>query len=293
MQSMERESERRWPLAAIPCFIVLTVLFGLPFLHFAPTSRTDVLTRLITPAEMWMPGIAAIATCWLFRRRVSALPWRAPAARYGWLGYAIPVAYSLAAYVFLWVSGLAPAQFGAFDATAQSALGLGPGRSTAAATALVATIGVVYACSSALGEEIGWRGFLVPLLAERMSFWGVALVSGLIWFAWHVPSILLTDYNAGAPMPFTLACFGVGTIAMGGIAAWLSLRSGSLWPAVILHASHNAWTQMLLDRMTVENAETAYWATEFGIGINATTVVVLLLLCWLGGVPPTRRSTDL
>lgn len=290
MQSVERDDERKWPIAAIPCFVVLTVLFGWPFAYFAATSDTDALTRLISPAYMWTPGAAAIATCWIFRRRVRAMPWRAPSARYGWLGYGIPVAYSLAAYLALWTTGLAPSQFAAFDATAQAALGLGPRTATVVAVAMVATVGVIRACSTALGEEIGWRGFLVPALAERMSFWGVALVSGFIWFAWHIPSILLTSYNAGAPIPFTLTCFGLGTVAMGGIAAWLSLRSGSLWPAVFLHASHNAWTQVLLDRMTVENAQTAYWATEFGIGINATTVIAFLLLCWLGGVPPTHRS---
>lgn len=279
-----------WPATTIPCFLALTILFGAPFVAFRATGQHDPLTRLIGPAFMWTPGLAALATCWLMRRRVAGLPWRWPAARYAWLGYAIPVGYALAAYLPLWATGLAPAQFATFDAAARAALGLGPGIATLAAILLVATIGVVRAAAGALGEEIGWRGLLVPALAERLSFAGIALVNGFVWFAWHIPSILFTDYNAGAPIPFTLACFGVGTVAMGGIAAWLSLRSGSLWPAVLLHASHNAWTEALLDRMTVANARTAYWATEFGIGINATTIVALVLLCWLGGVPKTTAD---
>lgn len=287
MQSARGDDAPKWPLAAIPCFVVLTVLFGWPFAYFAPTARTDALTGLITPAYMWTPGAAAIATCWIFRRRVAAMPWGMPAARYGWLGYSIPVGYALSAYVFLWSTGLAPSKLATFDASAQAALGLGSGTATVVAAAMVATVGVIRACANALGEEIGWRGFLVPALAERMSFWGVALVSGLIWFAWHIPSILLTNYNAGAPIPFTLTCFGIGVLAAGGIAAWLSLRSNSLWPAVLFHASHNAWTQLLLDRMTVEDAQTAYWATEFGIGLTAATVLAFVLLCWLGGIPKT------
>ncbi len=192
----------------------------------------------------------------------------------------------------LWTTGLARPQFAAFDARAHTALGLGAGSATAVAVGLVATLGVIRGCASALGEEIGWRGFLVPALAERLSFTGVTLVSGIIWTAWHIPSILLTDYNAGAPMPFTLTCFGIGTIAMGGISAWLTLRSNSLWPAVVLHASHNAFVQMLFDPMTMETRQSAYWATEFGIGITVTTVVALLLLLWWGGVPPTRAQLD-
>src|SRR2546430_1382585 len=37
---------------------------------------------------------------------------------------------------------------------------------------------------SALGEEIGWRGFLVPELARSMSFSAVALTTGIIWATW-------------------------------------------------------------------------------------------------------------
>ncbi|VXD01237.1 CPBP family intramembrane glutamic endopeptidase [Sphingomonas sp. 8AM] len=280
----------RWPAAAIACFLLLTILFGAPFAIFARAAPQDPLTALIGAAFMWTPGLAALVTCRVFGRRIAALPWRWPAARYAWLGYAIPVAYLLAAYPVLWATGLAPASIAAFDAGARAALGLGEGTATLVAVVLVATVGVVRAAANALGEEIGWRGLLVPALADRLSFAGVAFVNGVIWFAWHIPSILLTDYNAGAPVAVTLACFGVGTIAMGGIAAWLSLRSRSLWPAVLLHASHNAWTELLFDRMTVVNARSAWWATEFGIGLNATTVVALLLLCWLGGVPATRAD---
>lgn len=288
--SARRDDPRPWPASAIACFLALTVLFGAPFALFAPAAPQDPLTALIGAAFMWTPGLAALTTCRLFGRRIATLPWRWPSARYAWLGYAIPVAYLLAAYPLLWATGLAPARFAAFDTAARAALGLGEGTATLVAIGLVATVGVVRAAANALGEEIGWRGLLVPALADHLSFRGVALVNGVIWFAWHIPSILLTDYNAGAPVAVTLGCFGVGTIAMGGIAAWLSLRARSLWPAVLLHASHNAWTELLFDRMTVVNPRSAWWATEFGIGLNATTVVALLLLCWLGGVPRTAAD---
>jgi len=287
--SARRDDHRPWPVSAIACFLALTVLFGAPFALFAPAAPQDPLTALIGAAFMWTPGLAALTTCRLFGRRIATLPWRWPKARHAWLGYAIPVAYLLAAYPLLWATGLAPARFAAFDTAARAALGLGEGTATLVAIGLVATVGVVRAAANALGEEIGWRGLLVPALGDHLSFRGVAFVNGVIWFAWHIPSILLTDYNAGAPVAVTLACFGVGTIAMGGIAAWLSLRARSLWPAVLLHASHNAWTELLFDRMTVVNARSAYWATEFGIGLNATTVVALLL-CWLGGVPRTAAD---
>jgi hypothetical protein len=53
----------------------------------------------------------------------------------------------------------------------------------------------------------GWRSFLVPALARRMSFGWTAVVSGVIWAAWHVPLIVLADYNACPParQPETLS----------------------------------------------------------------------------------------
>ncbi len=49
---------------------------------------------------------------------------------------------------------------------------------------LTATTGLIRGLSTALGEEIGWRGFLVPELAKMMSFTKVSVLSGIIWTAW-------------------------------------------------------------------------------------------------------------
>jgi membrane protease YdiL (CAAX protease family) len=46
---------------------------------------------------------------------------------------------------------------------------------------LQGTTGMVAGVGAAAGEEIGWRGFLVPELARVLPFTGVALVSGAIW----------------------------------------------------------------------------------------------------------------
>jgi membrane protease YdiL (CAAX protease family) len=91
-----------------------------------------------------------------------------------------------------------------------------------------------------LGEELGWRGLLVPELARRFSFTATALISGVAWAAWHVPVMVLADYhNPGAPLWFGLVCFAVLVIGISFAFAWLRLKSGSVWPTVLLHASHN------------------------------------------------------
>jgi hypothetical protein len=46
---------------------------------------------------------------------------------------------------------------------------------------------------AALGEEIGWRGFLAPTLYRTRGFLWAGIGTGLIWALWHVP---LTEASA-------------------------------------------------------------------------------------------------
>ncbi|MDX1436453.1 MAG: CPBP family intramembrane glutamic endopeptidase [Anaerolineales bacterium] len=91
------------------------------------------------------------------------------------------------------------------------------------------------------GEEFGWRGYLQPRLMPLGRRKAMVLM-GLIWSVWHWPLLLMghaygPDYP-GAPwlglLAFTWFTFVVGTYL-----GWLTVRSGSLWPAVIGHAVHN------------------------------------------------------
>jgi hypothetical protein len=49
--------------------------------------------------------------------------------------------------------------------------------------------------------------------------------------------------------------------------AWLRLRSGSVWPAAILHASHNLFVQGFFDRVTVDSGPTRWLTGEFGAAL--------------------------
>ena len=91
------------------------------------------------------------------------------------------------------------------------------------------------------GEEFGWRGYLLPNLlpiGEKKAF----LVTGVIWGLWHAPVIAM-GHNFGLGYPgapwlgilvMTWFCVLAGTFL-----GWLSIRAGSVWPAVIGHAAIN------------------------------------------------------
>ncbi len=86
-------------------------------------------------------------------------------------------------------------------------LGGSPWISIAVGIFLTGTYGLIRSVSSALGEEIGWRGFLVPELSKATSFTLTSLISGIVWSLWHYPILIYGDYNAGTPTWYGLTCF--------------------------------------------------------------------------------------
>jgi len=129
---------------------------------------------------------------------------------------------------------------------------------------LGSVLAVLFGCLWAAGEEIGWRGFLVPELMKFNSFTRTSIISGVIWSVWHVPLIIWSDYNSRTPRWYAVTCFAVMTISISFVFAWIRLKSGTVWPAVLLHASHNAIIQGYLDPLTINRGRTNYFVGEFG-----------------------------
>lgn len=98
------------------------------------------------------------------------------------------------------------------------------------------------------GEEFGWRGYLLqklmPLGGRRAS-----VLMGIIWGIWHWPVIFMgyeygfdyPGYPVLGPLVFLWFTFVGGTMLN-----WLALRGGSVWPAVIGHASINGMAGLMI-----------------------------------------------
>ena len=108
----------------------------------------------------------------------------------------------------------------------------------------VLTLGPLINTFVAIGEEIGWRGYLFPTLKQQFSPWSAHLLVGLIWSLWHLP-INLQGYNYGlayADQPWLgilamfLFCFGLSVCL-----SYLVEKTGSIWSAALLHGSLNGW----------------------------------------------------
>ena len=230
---------------------------------------------------MWCPALAGMLTLRLNGRSIAELGWKWGETKYQIRSWFIPLLYAAIAYSIVWLAG-----FGGFgnseflDALVKQ-MHLGGPRwvSIALGIFLMSTYGLVRGVSSALGEEIGWRGFLVPELSKTTSFTGTALISGIIWSLWHYPILIYGDYNAGTPTWYGLTCFTVMVISDSFIFAWMRLKSGSLWTGAILHASHNLYIQAVFTPLTRNTGKTAWYIDEFGC-VLPLVVVAFAFYFW-------------
>jgi len=215
---------------------------------------------------MWCPALAAFATLKLNRRSLSDLGWKWPPTKYALMSWYVPLLYASIAYAIIWASGLGGFPNHEFVSSLVVRMGLpvSPAVATLLYVLLAGSFGLVRGLSSALGEEIGWRGFLVPELSKNMSFTATAFLSGVIWSLWHYPILIFADYNAGTPTWYGLSCFTVMVIAISFVFAWMRLKSGSLWTGALLHASHNLYVQAIFTPLTRDTGQTAWYIDEFG-----------------------------
>lgn len=213
---------------------------------------------------MWSPGLAAVLTQLIFNGSLRDFGWGPGPARYLILAALIPVGYSVAIYGIVWTTGLA-------------------GFQSPSPNLVVAVVpGLLFACFAALGEEIGWRGFLVPQLIKITTFTKTVLLSWIIWALWHYPAIIWADYHSNAPRWFGVVSLTLTLVGLSAMTAWMRLKSGSVWPPVIWHGTHNLLVQGVFLSMTIDTDIGGYLVDDFGLGVMVTGLLLALIFLWKG-----------
>jgi membrane protease YdiL (CAAX protease family) len=240
---------------------------------------------------MWCPALAAFATLKLNRRQLRELGWKWPQTKYAVQSWFIPLLYAGITYAIVWTTGLGGFPNHEFMQNLVTLIGLhlSPVHSTIIYVLLAGSFGVIKSLASALGEEIGWRGFLVPELFKSTGFTGTALITGVVWSCWHYPLLIWGDYNSGTPTRYGLTCFTVLVISISFIFTWMRLRSGSLWTGAILHASHNLYVQAVFTPLTRDTGKTAWFIDEFGM-ILPLVALLFAIYFWYRRNELTRTS---
>src|SRR5918993_4411683 len=125
---------------------------------------------------------------------------------------------------------------------------------------------------SALGEEIGWRGYVLPRLQSRMSALSAALLIAPLWGLWHLP-LWLTGEPGRTPTLYT--GFVVSAFAMSIIFTWVyNSTGGSLLMIVLLHATVNLPITLVRDDLGPQ--ATVPVLLYFGLLVVAAIVVVIV-----------------
>ena len=236
---------------AVSWFILISFLFSWP-LFLIPLTMTGMdpaakqaATRGIWAAAMWGPGLAAILVTLLVERKpFGSLRLNSLGSKrmYLW-AWLLPIGLTLLGGALTVLFGIAKVDLG-FGMIAD-AMRSAPGGAQIPAWVIVASqaaLGVTLApfinMLFTMGEELGWRGFLLPRL-EPLGQWKAVLLSGLIWGVWHAPAVAqglnYPEYPVAGMFMMIVFCILLGTIL-----AWLYFTTRSPWSAALAHGSVNA-----------------------------------------------------
>ena len=254
---------------------IFTAIAGVLAVTAALVIRLADITSELAAMVLWMstPTLAALIMMLVVTRD----GWR----REGWrilglrrsrrrtwpLAIGIALAAGLVASAAVWASPLAGFYF--------------PNDGVDELINFVITIGFL-TLTAVLGEELGWRGYLLPTIRSLGRNRALVIV-GLVHATWHVPLILLTTlYHSDGNRLMVMPLFFATVVAASYVFGYLRLASGSVWPATLAHATHNAsWA--LLGAFTATSHDVV--VEEYLAGDNG----LLILIATIASIPVLRH----
>jgi membrane protease YdiL (CAAX protease family) len=214
----------------------------------------------LAPVAMWAPALATfVARRTVDKNFTATLPLR----EWGRTGAQVilrPLAFPLVVY---------GASYAAAVSTGLAHWSPGGGRWTTTqqiVTNVVVNLTIlgIVGTFTAMGEEIGWRGYLQPRLDAAGVRASVVLVS-LCQLAYHAPLMALTGYADAGGIGVSVALFAAGDLPFAFVAARASYLARSVWPAIFFHSFHNTISQWLFPRFFSVAEDQSWLRGESGI----------------------------
>jgi membrane protease YdiL (CAAX protease family) len=228
-------------------FALAWVFFLLPIAFGEPGSQPrQIATTVFFMLAMWMPGISAIlVTLFVKKEKFGSLNLNrlGPKRYYLWAWLLFPVLAILTGILTLiFNAGQLDLEFTMIKQSMAQIPGgdvISPGLIVIIQILAAFTLAPLFNMIFALGEELGWRGFLLPELLP-LGQWKAVLVSGVIWGLWHAPAIWQgLNYPTVNPWMGILMMI-VFTVLTGTIFSWLYLETRSPWAPALAHGALNA-----------------------------------------------------
>ena len=231
----------------IIAFAISWPLFLAPLLlqNLEPATRL-IATQGLWALAMWGPGIAALITTLI----ITKLPFKAlrlntlgPKRYYLWAWLLPPVLVILSGLLTIIIStGQIDTEFTfmqkQIDLTVTQ-LPVSTGTLVLIQIVQALLLGPLINVVFAMGEELGWRGFLLPRLLP-LGQWKALIFSGIIWGVWHAPAIAQGHNYPDHPI-LGILLMTVFCVLLGIIIGWMYLNTRSPWVAALAHGSINAW----------------------------------------------------
>jgi len=249
---------RRNSLRAIPIVLAPLVVPGLLIAQAAP-AKVAQLPPLPSVAAVIVAAVV-VAFFSPLNRRLLLPATGEPQARPG-VGW-IVLSVTLLPALFLGAWLVAGSRSGVLEI---SALQGGP----------IASLWIVVVCfahnlllGGSLGEEIGWRGFLLPALLRRMGPLAASVVLGVVWGLWHLPIDLAVGFGLHGIGAVVARVFFAVPLSV--LFTWFFLRSGgSMLVALLLHTSINVMGDLGLSSFEASGV-------VFFLGATAVALVVVV-----------------
>ncbi|HUI87127.1 MAG TPA: CPBP family intramembrane glutamic endopeptidase [Anaerolineales bacterium] len=233
-----------WFLAI--AFTFSWILFVLPTaFHGIDASTRQLLQVGLWALAMWGPGLGAIlATRRVAKEPFSTLHLNTLGARrfYLWALF-LPTVLAIAAGVFTVLLGIAQfdPEFHSIRESLRNVPGaenISPSMGIWVQLALAVLLAPFFHMLFALGEELGWRGFLLPRLLP-IGQWQAIFITGIVWGIWHAPAVVQGLNYPGYPVAGILMMI-ILCVVLGIILSWLYLNTRSPWTTALAHGAFNA-----------------------------------------------------
>jgi len=225
-------------------FSLAWILFCLPLLIRNPKSQ-QWMKLSFWSIEMWAPGVAAIiSTRYALKQPLRSLNLnRIGEPKLIWIAWFIPPLLAIATGILTWAFGLGKLdlQFTQIKEAMQNVPGganISPYLVVIIQIAFTLFLAPLINTIFALGEELGWRGFLLPQLLP-LGQGKAILLSGAVWGIWHAPAIL-QGHNYPTHPYLGVFLMIIFCVLMGSFLSWLYLRTRSPWLPALAHGSLNA-----------------------------------------------------